>query len=251
MPRKGVGGQRYLDFADPPARLHQRGSRPVRESLQFQCLTPNTVELVPIIGALFPEAGPSRTRSSYSVPSLGQTAWVRIPKLVPVASIVWGQTSPNGHVAINHPINLPPRCSTQVWVRTQSLYNRTTISRLSLMFSNHGKERGREKQRKSKSERKSGKERTDVKQMSSTTPCTRAHKTSRAPPIITVQGYLAHKKQPLPETLQQDYADGPLVVLGGSALAYERGTHVWAGLTRMGRCCMVGVHAGRFQVKAT
>ena len=27
-------------------------------------LTPNTVELIPTLGALFPEAGPSRTRSS-------------------------------------------------------------------------------------------------------------------------------------------------------------------------------------------
>ena len=30
-----------------------------------------------------------------------------------------------------------------------------------------------------------------------------------------VQGYLAHKKQPAPMTLQQGYAQGPTVVLGG------------------------------------
>ena len=39
------------------------------------------------------------------------------------------------------------------------------------------------------------------------------------------QGYLAHKKQPPPRTLQQAYAQRPMVVLGeGGAFSYERGT---------------------------
>ena len=29
------------------------------------------------------------------------------------------------------------------------------------------------------------------------------------------QGHLAHKKEPPPRTLQYDYAQGPMVVLGG------------------------------------
>ena len=37
-------------------------------------------------------------------------------------------------------------------------------------------------------------------------------------------GYLAHEKQPPPRTLQQKYADGPMVVLGRSAISYEQGT---------------------------
>ena len=41
-----------------------------------------------------------------------------------------------------------------------------------------------------------------------------------------IQGYLAHKKQPPLRTLQQDYAQGPMVVLGGVAVSYERGTPV-------------------------
>ncbi|KAJ1480153.1 hypothetical protein T484DRAFT_1901603 [Baffinella frigidus] len=45
-------------------------------------------------------------------------------------------------------------------------------------------------------------------------------------PHVGVQGYLAHKKAPPPRTLQQAYALGPMVVLGGEALSYERGTHV-------------------------
>jgi hypothetical protein len=31
----------------------------------------------------------------------------------------------------------------------------------------------------------------------------------------TVQGYLAHQKTPRPRNLQQDYAYGPMAVLGG------------------------------------
>ena len=37
------------------------------------------------------------------------------------------------------------------------------------------------------------------------------------------QGYLAHKKTPLPGTLQYAHALGPMVVLGGGAVSYERG----------------------------
>ena len=43
---------------------------------------------------------------------------------------------------------------------------------------------------------------------------------------IHLQGYLAHERYPPPRTLQQDYAQGPLVVLGGGAISYERGTPV-------------------------
>ena len=48
-----------------------------------------------------------------------------------------------------------------------------------------------------------------------------------------VQGYLAHKKQLLPRTLHEEYAEGPMVVLwvlwgsyGG--VSHERGTPVGA-----------------------
>ena len=57
-----------------------------------------------------------------------------------------------------------------------------------------------------------------------------------------VQGYLAHKKQRPPRSLQQDYAQGPMVVSGGGvqsdythgpmvvlaggAFSYERGTPI-------------------------
>jgi len=41
-----------------------------------------------------------------------------------------------------------------------------------------------------------------------------------------LQGYLAHKKTPPPRTLQEPYAWGPMVVLGGGAVSYERGTPV-------------------------
>ena len=40
-----------------------------------------------------------------------------------------------------------------------------------------------------------------------------------------VQGYLAHKKPPHPSTLQV-YVQGSIVVLGGLAVSYERGTPV-------------------------
>ena len=36
-----------------------------------------------------------------------------------------------------------------------------------------------------------------------------------------VQGYLAHKKQRPPRTLQQEYTQGPMAVLGGGAVSYE------------------------------
>ena len=38
------------------------------------------------------------------------------------------------------------------------------------------------------------------------------------------QGYLAHKRTPHPRNLQYDYAYDPMVVLGGGAFPYERGT---------------------------
>ena len=41
-----------------------------------------------------------------------------------------------------------------------------------------------------------------------------------------VQGYLAHKKERPPGTLQWEYAEGPMVVIGGGAVSYEWGTPV-------------------------
>ena len=43
-----------------------------------------------------------------------------------------------------------------------------------------------------------------------------------------MQGNLARKKQRPPTTLQQEYAQGPMVVLGGGAVSSERGTPVGA-----------------------
>ena len=47
-----------------------------------------------------------------------------------------------------------------------------------------------------------------------------------APGRLRLQGYLAHKKERPPRTLQQDYVWGPTVVQGGGAVSYERGTPV-------------------------
>ena len=41
-----------------------------------------------------------------------------------------------------------------------------------------------------------------------------------------LHGYVAHKKQRPPRTLQKDYALGPMVVLGGGAASYERNSPV-------------------------
>ena len=41
-----------------------------------------------------------------------------------------------------------------------------------------------------------------------------------------IQEYIAHKKQRPLRTLQEDYAQGPTVVLGGRAVSYERGAPV-------------------------
>ena len=41
-----------------------------------------------------------------------------------------------------------------------------------------------------------------------------------------LQGYLAHKKQRPPKTLQQDYDQGPMEALWGGGVFYERGTHI-------------------------
>ena len=43
---------------------------------------------------------------------------------------------------------------------------------------------------------------------------------------LRVQGYLAHKKHPLHRTIQRDYFQGPMVVLGEGAVFSERGTPV-------------------------
>jgi hypothetical protein len=49
---------------------------------------------------------------------------------------------------------------------------------------------------------------------------------SLSSPVL--QGYLAHKKPHPPMTLQQAYAEGPVVAWGGGAISYERGTPVFA-----------------------
>ena len=41
--------------------------------------------------------------------------------------------------------------------------------------------------------------------------------------VKALQGYLTHKKQPPLRTLQYDYTQGPMVVLGGGAVSHERG----------------------------
>ena len=47
-----------------------------------------------------------------------------------------------------------------------------------------------------------------------------------------LHGYLAHKEQRPPRTLQQDYAQGPTVVLWGLTISYERGTPVGTSTSR-------------------
>ena len=42
-----------------------------------------------------------------------------------------------------------------------------------------------------------------------------------------LQGYLTHKKHIPPQTLQKDHTYGPMVVLGGGAVYYERSTPVF------------------------
>ena len=43
----------------------------------------------------------------------------------------------------------------------------------------------------------------------------------------TLQGYLAHDGQRPPRTLQEEYAQSPMVFLGGGgAISYERGAPV-------------------------
>ena len=43
---------------------------------------------------------------------------------------------------------------------------------------------------------------------------------------VDIQGYLAHNKLPHHRTLQWDYAQDPMAISGGGAVAYERGTPV-------------------------
>ena len=43
---------------------------------------------------------------------------------------------------------------------------------------------------------------------------------------LHILGYLAHKKTPPPRTLQQAYAYGPMMVVGGGAASDGRGTSV-------------------------
>ena len=51
---------------------------------------------------------------------------------------------------------------------------------------------------------------------------------AHSPPAVErIQGYLAHKKQRSPRTLQYDSASVLGVVQGGVAVSYERGTPVW------------------------
>ena len=44
--------------------------------------------------------------------------------------------------------------------------------------------------------------------------------------LVSLQGYLAPNEHPPPRTLQQDYVEGPFVVLGGGVGSHERGTPV-------------------------
>ena len=43
---------------------------------------------------------------------------------------------------------------------------------------------------------------------------------------VALQGYIAREKHPPRRTLQLDYTQGPVVVLGGGAVSYEPGTPV-------------------------
>ena len=54
-------------------------------------------------------------------------------------------------------------------------------------------------------------------------PCSR-------PPMMVLQGYLAHKKTHHPRTLQWDYAESPTVALGTAAISYGRETPAVATL---------------------
>ena len=54
-------------------------------------------------------------------------------------------------------------------------------------------------------------------------------KASANDPTTSLQGDLAHKKQPPFRTIQQAYAYGPMVVLGVEGGSYERGTPVRQG----------------------
>ena len=53
--------------------------------------------------------------------------------------------------------------------------------------------------------------------------------------MVELEGYLIHKKPPHPCNLQQAYAQGPTVVLGGGAVSDERGTPVEGAGTRSDR----------------
>jgi len=46
--------------------------------------------------------------------------------------------------------------------------------------------------------------------------------------------HLTHKKQRIPRTLQQDYAQCPVVPLEGGGVSYERGTPVGEGDKNLG-----------------
>jgi len=43
---------------------------------------------------------------------------------------------------------------------------------------------------------------------------------------LCVQGHLAHQRVTAPRILQEGYAYGPMLALGGEAFCYERGTLV-------------------------
>ena len=54
--------------------------------------------------------------------------------------------------------------------------------------------------------------------------------TSPAKPLLTGQGYLAHKETPSPVTYP--YAKGPTIVVGWGAISYERGTPLDSSATQ-------------------
>ena len=45
--------------------------------------------------------------------------------------------------------------------------------------------------------------------------------------VNIIQGYLAHKEQRPPRTLPQEYAQGPMVVLGGGGLFLMSEVHLY------------------------
>ena len=67
----------------------------------------------------------------------------------------------------------------------------------------------------------------------------------------SLHGYLAHKKPPLPMTLQKNYAQGPMGALGGGAVSDERGTPVRVGVYHESRRCSRDTYPESYAAKYT